>query len=428
MSGASLERGLNAFKEQIDAPTATFFSACVHCGMCAEACLFFTETRDPKYTPIHKLEPLRKVWHQEYTFWGKLARTLGLSKPLSDAELTEWEALVYDSCTLCGRCSMVCPVGNDIAYMIRRMREGMAASGHAPEGMIGATRRAVTIGSPMGVKLPALEAQIRHTEEEIGFAIPVDVAGAEYLCTLSSMEIMNFPEYIGAIARIFHETGVTWTISSEAFEATNSGIQIGVSDIAAELVERIVRAAEKLKVKAVISPECGHAYTAIRWEGPNLIGRPYPFKVFHILEVLDELRKAGKLRTTGKEGGRLTYHDPCQISRRGGVFEQPRNLLNMVAENFVEMPENGTMNWCCGAGGGVSANERADELKMKAFMRKKAQLEAVAPTAVVSACANCRIQLEEGLEVNNMDISVIGLTETIAEHLAGEASTEARQS
>jgi Fe-S oxidoreductase len=46
----------------------------------------------------------------------------------------------------------------------------------------------------------------------------------------------------------------------------------------------------------------------------------------------------------------------------------------------------------------------------------------------VSACANCRIQLEEGLEVNNMDIPVISLTETIAEHLAGETSTEARQS
>ena len=428
MSGPTLARGLNAFREEIDAPTASFFSSCVHCGMCSEACLFFTETRDPKYTPIYKLEPLRKVWQQEYTFWGRLARAVGLSKPVTDAELTEWETLVYDSCTLCGRCTMVCPVGNDIAYMIRKMREGMAASGHAPPGMIGATTRAVTIGSPMGVKLPALEAQIRHTEEEIGFSIPVDVVGAEYLCTLSSMEIMNFPEYIGAIARIFHDTGVSWTLSSEAFEATNAGIQIGVSDIAAILVERIVKAAEKLKVKAVISPECGHAYMAIRWEGPNLIGRPYPFKVLHILEVLDELRKAGKLRTTGKESRRLTYHDPCQISRRGGVFEQPRNLLKMVAENFVEMPETGIMNWCCGAGGGVSANERADEIKMKAFKRKKAQLDAVAPDALVSACANCRIQLEEGLEENHMDIPVISLTETIAEHLAGATPTEARQS
>ena len=159
---ASLERGLNAFKEQIDAPVAAFFSSCVSCGLCAEACLFYTETGNPARTPINKLEPLRRVWKQEYTFWGRLAKALGLSKPVTDAELTDWETLVYDSCTLCGRCSMVCPVGNDIAYMIRKMREGMAVAGHAPPDLIGATQRAVTIGSPMGVKLPALQAQIRH--------------------------------------------------------------------------------------------------------------------------------------------------------------------------------------------------------------------------------------------------------------------------
>ncbi len=416
---ASLQRGINAFKEQIDAPVAAFFSSCVRCGLCANACLFHTETGDPKYTPIHKLEPLRRVWQQEYTFWGRFAKALGLSKPVTDEELGEWETLVYDSCTMCGRCSMVCPVGNDIAYMIRKMREGMAAAGHAPAGLIGATQRAITIGSPMGVKLPALEAQIRHTEQEIGLTIPVDVEGAEYMLLLSSMEIMNFPEFIGAIAKIFKQAGVSWTIASEAFEATNSGIQIGVSEIAAELVERIVAAAEKLKVKSVISPECGHAYMAIRWEGPNLIGRPYNFKVVHILELLDELREQGRLKTTGKETQRLTYHDPCQVARRGGVVKQPRNLLNMVAEDFVEMPETGTMNWCCGAGGGVSSNERADEIRLKAFNRKKQQLDAIRPDAIVSACSNCRIHLEDGLEEYDMDMPVLSLTETIAEHLAG---------
>jgi Fe-S oxidoreductase len=230
---------------------------------------------------------------------------------------------------------------------------------------------------------------------------------------------MNFPEFIGAIAKIFKQAGVSWTIASEAFEATNSGIQIGVSEIAAELVERIVAAAEKLKVKSVISPECGHAYMAIRWEGPNLIGRPYNFKVVHILELLDELREQGRLKTTGKESQRLTYHDPCQISRRGGVVKQPRNLLDMVAEDFVEMPETGTMNWCCGAGGGVSSNERADEIRLKAFNRKKQQLDAIRPDAIVSACSNCRIHLEDGLEEYNMDMPVLSLTETIAAHLAG---------
>lgn len=423
MSGATLERGINAFKEQIDAPVATFFSACVHCGMCAEACLFYTETEDPRYTPIYKLEPLRRIWKQEYTFWGRLASALGLSKPVTDTELTQWETLVYDSCTLCGRCSMVCPVGNDIAYMIRKMREGMAASGHAPEGLIGATKRAVTIGSPMGVKLPALQAQIRHLEEDTGIKVPVDVEGVEYMCLLSSMEIMNFPEYIGAMAKIFNQANVSWTISSEAFEATNSGIQIGVSEIAAELVERIVAAAGKLKVKAVISPECGHAYMAIRWEGPNLIGRPFDFKVMHILEVLDQLRTEGRLQTSGKDDRRLTYHDPCQIARRGGVIEQPRHLLNMVADDFVEMPDSGAMNWCCGAGGGVSSNERADDLRLKVFSRKKAQLDAIHAEALVTACSNCRIYLEDGLEENHMEIPVLSLTETIAEHLVEKQQT-----
>ncbi|MCG7982393.1 MAG: (Fe-S)-binding protein [Candidatus Thiodiazotropha lotti] len=417
MSDATLERGMNAFREQMNAPVASFFSSCVNCGMCAEACLFYTETDDPKYTPIHKLEPLRRVWEQEYTLWGRLKSMLGLSKPVTNELLEEWETLIYDGCTLCGRCSMVCPVGNDISYMIRRAREGFVAAGYAPEGIKGASRRAVTIGSPMGVKFPALAAQIKHVEADSGLTIPVDVEGADYMALLSSMEIMNFPEYLEALARIFKQAGVTWTISSEAFEATNSGIQIGSSDIARELVNRVVVAAEKLKVKYVISPECGHAYTAIRWEGPNLIGRPYDFKVVHILELLDELRSTGRLKTEGTEDDRLTFHDPCQIVRKGGVLEPPRNLLKLVATNFVDMNDSREMNWCCGGGGGVSANERAEELRIKAFKRKKSQLDELNVETLVTACANCRLIIEEGLEEYRMEMPVVGLTEMIAEHL-----------
>jgi len=275
----SLQRGIQAMIEQIDAPMATFFSACVHCGLCADACLFYTETQDPKYTPIHKLAPMRRVWQQEFTFWGKLMKKLGLSKPVTDAELAEWEPLVYDSCTLCGRCSLVCPVGNDIAYMVRKMREGMVASGHAPDGLKESTRRAIELGSPMGITIKTLQAHFKHAEQETGLVIPLDREGANYLLVLSSAEVANFSEIIPAVTRIFHQAGVSWTMASDGFEATNSGIQIGSSDLAAELVGRIVKAAERLKVKYVISPECGHAYTALRWEGPNLIGRPYPFQV-----------------------------------------------------------------------------------------------------------------------------------------------------
>lgn len=244
---ASLEKGIQVLKQQVDSTVAAAFSSCVHCGMCADACLFYTETGNPSRTPIHKAEPLRRIWKQEYTLIGRIGKLFGLNKPVDDEFLTHMETLVYDSCSMCGRCSMVCPVGIDIAALIRKTREGMAVAGHAPEGLIGATKRSVTIGSPMGVKLPALMAQISHVEKDTGLKIPVDVEGAEYMVLLSSMEIMNFPEFIEAIAKIFNKTGISWTISTEAFEATNSGIQIGVTDIAAELVQRIVDAAENLK-------------------------------------------------------------------------------------------------------------------------------------------------------------------------------------
>lgn len=417
MSKAKLEKGVQILKEQIDAPTAAYFSSCVHCGICADACLFYTETGDPAYTPVNKLEPMRRLWEQEYTLVGRIKKLIGLSKPITDEELGQWSELVYHACSLCGRCSMVCPVGNDISYMIRKIREGISAAGHAPEGLIGATTRAVEIGSPMGITLHALQTQARNIKEGSGLEIPFDQEGADYLVLLSSMEVINFPEYLEAIARIFKQTGKSWTISSEAFEATNSGIQIGTSDIARELVSRVVEAAEKLKVKTVVSPECGHAYTAIRWDGPNLMGRRFTFKVRHIIEILDELRADGLLKIEGVEDARMTFHDPCQLVRKGGVIEQPRNLLKMVATNCVEMEDHGKMNWCCGAGGGVSAIEEAEEIKLKAFNRKKSQLQQLQVDTLVTACANCRIQLEEGLEINEMDIPVVGLTEMLADHL-----------
>ncbi|HEY5789919.1 MAG TPA: (Fe-S)-binding protein [Gammaproteobacteria bacterium] len=416
-------RGVEVLRKQVDAKIATYFSSCVGCGLCAEACLFYTETGDARYTPIYKVEPLRRMWQREHTIVGKLQKAFGLGRDLQESDFAEWQEMTYNSCTLCGRCSMVCPVGNDIAYMIRKQREAFAAAGYTPVGLQGATTRALEIGSPMGLTFKALAAQIGHVEKATGLKVPLDVQGADYMALLSSMEVINFPEYIEALVRIFDAAGVSWTFSSKAFEATNSGIQIGSSEIAAELVGRVVNAAEELGVKYVISPECGHAYTAIRWDGPNLIGRPYKFEVVHILELLDQLRASGRLQTEGFDERKLTFHDPCQIVRRGGVEQPPRNLLRMVAPNFAEMPSAGRMNWCCGGGGGVSANEEAHALRTTVFKVKKRQLDAVGAETLVTACANCRIVIEEALEHYDMPVVVEGVTELVAAHLKPKQGT-----
>nr|CRH04975.1 conserved protein of unknown function (with 2 Fer4 domain and 1 CCG domain) [Candidatus Magnetococcus massalia] len=420
----SLERGIAVMREVVDAPMASYFSSCVSCGLCAEVCAAYTETGDPDYTPINKLKPLEKIWQQEYTLLGKLKSMLGLTDEPSDADMKAWALLAYDGCTLCGRCSLACPMGNDITGMIRKFREGIAASGHAPENLVGATRRTIDIGSPMGITPETLKVQLKQAEQRCGIPIPLDVEGAEYMVILSAMEIMYFSDIFDSLAKIFKAAGKSWTMSSKAYDGTNSGIQIGVSDLARQIVWRTVNAARELKVKCVITPECGHASTAMRWEGPNLIGEEPGFKVLHMVEVLEDLRLAGLLKTEGKDARRLTFHDPCQIARRGGIVEEPRNLLKMVAADFQEMPDHGIHNWCCGGGGGVSAIERAHEMRVKTFNRKIKQIDVVQPDALVTACANCRTVMEEGFEEYEREMEILSLTELVAEYLPDEPDSK----
>lgn len=130
-------------------------------------------------------------------------------------------------------------------------------------------------------------------------------------------------------------------------------------------------------------------------------------------------RATGRLKTRDeKEHAGITFHDPCQVARRGGVIKEPRNLLNMVAANFVEAETAGVMNWCCSGGGGIGANQRADALQEMAFGRKKRQIEAAAADKIVTMCALCHATPEDQLEINETDDNeVTSLTVVMAAYL-----------
>lgn len=405
--------------EQTDRDIAAYLEACVHCGECAEACHFYEATHDPKYTPTYKLQPLVKAYKRHKAPLRGIKKLFGLvPDEVTEDELREWEPLIYDSCTMCGRCTLVCPMGIDIAGTIRKVREGYAAAEIIPEGLTSAREYVEKTGSPMGVTPRALLAQIKRQEKETGIKIPVDVQGADYLALLSSMEIMGYPEIIGAYAKLFKKAGLSWTISTEAYEATNIGVQIGSAPLAKSLVQKVVDVAEKLGVKHVISPECGHAYGALRWAGPNLIGRQFSFEVVHIIELLDQLRTQGRIPPGPKDGRKLTLHDPCQIIRRGGLLQEPRRLMDDACSDFVEMDGAGIANLCCGGGGGVSANPRAEDLKTKAFGAKLKQITDIGGVdAVVVPCANCRGVFEDGMFEYDSELEIIGLGELIADTL-----------
>ena len=314
---------------------------------------------------------------------------------------------------------MVCPMGIDISSLVALSRRGMAAAGIGPADMFQAADNSRDKGSPLEGSAEDLAERIEWLSDEHEVDIPRDQPNADTLLTVASIETMKYPDSIVAMARLLNHAGENWTLSSKGYEATNFGVLSGKMDVAKTMLARVVEAAESVGAKLVIVPECGHAYGALRWTGAAMLGRPLPFAVMHITEYLAQLKREGKLQLKPLSGA-ITYHDPCQISRRGGATADARYLLSDFAEDFREMTPTGNANWCCGGGGGVAAIASAGELRQKVFAIKARQVEETGADTMVSACSNCRLTLDQGKANAEWDREIDSLVEIIADHLIEE--------
>jgi len=180
---------------------------------------------------------------------------------------------------------------------------------------------------------------------------------------------------------------------------------------------KLIDAAIACGAKTLILPECGHAYGALRWQGANLYGKPLPFEVLHISEFLAREVKAGRLKLKPMKES-ITFHDPCQVSRRGGATQAPRDVIKGLGAELRETEDHGDYNWCCGGGGGVVTILRADPLRHRAFEIKMRQIDAAGGEVVATSCANCRQTFDDGQAHFKWDKTMQSLLEIVAEHLA----------
>ena len=319
-----LAKAMEHFAKDINRTTATYMEACMHCGVCAEACHYYIQTEDPKYTPIWKLEIFKQAYKREASPLAPLYRMFNLKKAVTEAQLEEWQELLYDSCTMCGRCSLVCPMCIDIATLVGLARHGMFKAGLVPHELHAVAERAETEGSPLGATASVFEDRADWMADEHETDVKFDEDEADILVAMSSIEIMKYPDAIGATARILNALGETWTFRSEGYEATNFGMLSGNVDWQRDMSMKLINAAVNCGAKLVLLPECGHAYGALRWQGAAMYGKPLPFKVMHISEYLAGQIESGRLKVN-KVDRTVTFHDPCQVSRRGGATEAPRD-------------------------------------------------------------------------------------------------------
>ncbi|MBT3640247.1 MAG: (Fe-S)-binding protein [Acidiferrobacteraceae bacterium] len=410
-----------------------FLDACVKCGACTDKCHYYLGTGDPKNMPVARQDLLRKVYRRYFTLAGKWFPRLVGAVELSEDVINDWYSY-YHQCSECRRCSVYCPFGIDTAEITMAGREILASIGVGQKYSNEIIGKVHIIGNNLGLPEPALANTLEGLEEEVEEDInvpvkfPLDQHGAEVLLVTPSADFFAEPHVDGLIgyAKVFHQAGISWTLSSYASEAANFGIFIGNYENMQKVAQRIRQAAIDLGVKRIVVGECGHAWRVAYSFWNTLIG-PFDFldpaypAPQHICEFTYDLLQGGalKLDTEANDDKVVTFHDSCNVSRGsrlgnvpGGQFTIPRELIRSACSHFVDMaPETiHEHTFCCGGGGGLLTDDLI-ELRVKGALPRAQALQQVIEqhgvTHMAAICAICKSQFSKVLPYYGMEMDMI---------------------
>jgi Fe-S oxidoreductase len=411
--------------EKLDFELHTHAQACVRCGLCATSCHFYLRDPCPENIPGRKIELLRRVLLQHFPrrgWSGLLQRRMKL-----DTEgLTALVDAVFGRCTGCGRCSLHCSIGLDLADLIRKTRGMLVRLWLVPPGLQSTVNLHLRSGNNMGIATEDWVDTLEWIGEEVaadlglgGFMMPVDREGAEILYVVNPREPKFFPLSLAAMAKIFHVAGADWTFGSQHFDATNYAQYSGDDEGGLTLGQRVFDEAHRLGCRAVAVSECGHGYRTLRWELANWAGAPLGVEVVSVVELMARYLREGRIKPRSDANADAhTLHDPCNLVRHSGIVEPQREVLRASVAQFVEMVPNRLDNFCCGGGGGMLAMTRYAMRRLSAGGQKADQVRRTGASVVAAPCHNCIDQLMELSKHYELGVKVRTVGEVLADALA----------
>jgi Fe-S oxidoreductase len=410
-----------------------YLDSCVKCGACTDKCHYFLGTGDPKNMPAARQDLLREVYRRHFTPLGKVFGSLAGAKPLTRERLDDWYSY-YHQCSQCRRCSVFCPYGIDTAEISMAAREIMDSIGLGQKYCNEIIGKVHKIGNNLGLPGPALEDTLSGLEEDVKDAtgadvkFPLDVEGADVLLVTPSADFFAEPHVDGLIgyAKVFHQAGLSWTLSTYASEAGNFGMFIGNYEQMRKISMRIRKAALDLKVKRIVFGECGHAWR-VAYAFLNTLAGPFDFLdpkypvPQNIMEVTRGFIRSGaiKLDPSANADKIVTVHDSCNIARAtrmgpepGSQFEYPRDVIKAACPKFVDMHPDTIRErtFCCGGGGGLLTDDLID-LRIKGAKPRVEALKQVIDqqgvTHMAAMCAICKSQFTKVLPKYGYDMNMV---------------------
>ncbi len=383
--------------------------ACIMCNRCQDNC--------PAYVTGKQLSPSAIEINKRYFLKKNGSSWLSSEKP-PEERLTTWmlsEEAAW-SCTTCGLCVELCPVGNEPLVDILNVRQDLVMmESNFPKDAMETFNKLETYGNPWG-----LSSQDREKWME-GLDVPLmrEKKSAQYLYWVGCAGAYDARgrDITRSMVRILNAAGVDYAVLGNEETCTgDSARRIGNEYLFQMMATQNQETFSKYSFQTIIT-QCPHCLTTLKNDYAEL---GMSLDVVHHSQFIDRLIQENKLSIESADLEAVTFHDPCYLGRHNGEYEAPRSVLNSVLspnENLKEMTRSRNQSFCCGAGGGNMWYEidRGERINIARF-NEAAETEA---QTVATACNFCLLMMEDAMKVTNREESmrVRDIAELVAERL-----------
>ena len=381
--------------------------ACIQCSRCQDAC--------PAYETGKELSPSAMEINKRYFLnenISSLANGESIDKALTEWMLTEEAAW---SCTTCGYCVEVCPVGNEPMIDILKARQDLVMmESKFPKDAMETFEKLENYGNPWG-----LSPQDRENWMD-GFDVPLmrekKNADVLYWAGCSGAYDSRGRDISQSVANIMNEAGVDYAcLGNEETCTGDSARRIGNEYLFQTMAEQNKETFDQYDFKKIVT-QCPHCFTTLKNDYAEM---GIELEVVHHSQFIDELIKEKKIEPKPYIDEDITFHDPCYLGRHNDEYDAPRNVLQSVLKegSIKEMKQTRSESFCCGAGGGnmwyeIKTGDRINQNRVNQAVDTDAK-------TIAAACNFCNIMLEDGVKTtgNEENIKVVDIAEMVSKGL-----------
>jgi Fe-S oxidoreductase len=361
--------------------------ACAECGRCDRAC--------PAFNSGFALSPKMLMHHMKELVRGEAGDGNGVS---FTGDVVKPEEIW--ACTSCIACMTRCPVMNEHVPVLVEMRRHLVGRGEMDKSLQEALKNLTRYGNSFGTAPRARPKWTQQLQFSIKDARKEPVHYLWFVGDYASYD-PRVASATCAAARVFHKAGLDFGILYEGEYNSGNDVRLaGEEGLFETLRDKNLKSFAKAHFDEVVTTD-PHSFQALKHEYPATNGAR---SVRHHTQLLSELILTGELPLRKKLGMTVTYHDPCYLGRYNAVFNAPRRVMAALGLDLVEMPQNRTYAYCCGAGGGRIWMEDPPVIKERPALtrvREAASLKDVHTLVVV--CPKDLVMFQDAIKTMGLE-------------------------